>query len=116
MNFFGIESSSRNLSVGLLKDDCFSELHAEKINDTSNSLPQLSKKIINDASLSFEDLNAICISIGPGSFTGLRVGMSYAKGISIFQGLSEGLLQNYTLQFLFVNLKPIDHVLLFFFL
>ena len=83
MNLLGIESSSRKLSVGLMKEDIFSELHSEKINDTANSLPLLSKKIINNASLSFENLDAICISAGPGSFTGLRVGMSYAKGIAI---------------------------------
>ena len=83
MNLLGIESSSRKLSIGLMKDDSFSELHSEKINDTANSLPQLTKKIIKSASLSFEDLDAICISAGPGSFTGLRVGMSYAKGIAM---------------------------------
>ena len=83
MNLLGIESSSRKLLVGLMKEDSFSELHSKKINNTANSLPQLSKKIIKNASMSFEDLDAICISSGPGSFTGLRVGMSYAKGIAM---------------------------------
>ena len=83
MILLGIESSSRKLSVGLMKDKIFSELSSEKINDTANSLPILSKQIINKALLSFEELNAICISAGPGSFTGLRIGMSYAKGIAL---------------------------------
>ena len=83
MFLLGIESPSRKLSVGLMKDKIFSELSSEKINDTANSLPILSKQIINKALLSFEDLDAICISAGPGSFTGLRIGMSYAKGIAL---------------------------------
>ena len=83
MILLGIESSSRKLSVGLMKDKIFSELSSEKINDTANSLPILSKQIINKALLSFEDLDAICISACPGSFTGLRIGMSYAKGIAL---------------------------------
>lgn len=83
MILLGIESSSRKLSIGLMKDKIFSELSSEKINDTANSLPILSKQIINKALLSFEDLDAICISAGPGSFTGLRIGMSYAKGIAL---------------------------------
>ena len=83
MILLGIESSIRKLSIRLMKDKIFSELSSEKINDTANSLPILSKQIINKALLSFEDLNAICISAGPGSFTGLRIGMSYAKGIAL---------------------------------
>ena len=83
MNLLGIESSSKKLSVGLMKGTQFTEIHSEKINDTANSLPLLSKKVIKDAQLNFEDLDAICISAGPGSFTGLRVGMSYAKGIAM---------------------------------
>ena len=46
MNLLGIESSSRKLSVGLMKEGSLSELHSKKINDTANSLPLLSKKII----------------------------------------------------------------------
>ena len=83
MNLLGIESSSKKLSVGLMKGKKFTELHSEKINDTANSLPLLSKKVIKEAQLNFEDLDAICISAGPGSFTGLRVGMSYTKGIAM---------------------------------
>ena len=83
MNLLGIESSSKKLSVGLMKGKKFTELHSEKINDTANSLPLLSKKVIKEAQLNFKDLDAICISAGPGSFTGLRVGMSYAKGIAM---------------------------------
>ena len=83
MNLLGIESSSKKLSVGLMKGKKFTELQSEKINDTANSLPLLSKKLIKEAELNFEDLDAICISAGPGSFTGLRVGMSYAKGIAM---------------------------------
>ena len=47
MNLLGIESSSRKLSVGLTIGESFSELHSERINDTANSLPQLSNEIIN---------------------------------------------------------------------
>ena len=34
MNLLGIESSSKKLSVGLMKGKKFTELHSEKINDT----------------------------------------------------------------------------------
>ena len=83
MNLLAIESSSRKLSIGLKKEAKITKLFSDKINDSANSLPVLSEKIIKDASLSFQDLDAICISSGPGSFTGLRVGMSYAKGIAL---------------------------------
>ena len=39
------------------------------------------EEIIKEANISFHDLNAIAVSKGPGSYTGLRIGVSSAKGL-----------------------------------
>jgi len=45
-------------------------------------LPAAVDEVLDAAGASFSDLSAIAVAIGPGSFTGLRVGLSYAKGIA----------------------------------
>jgi tRNA threonylcarbamoyladenosine biosynthesis protein TsaB len=54
--------------------------HAEKVFDLVDS-------VIKNAGISFKSLGTIAISAGPGSFTGLRIGMSAAKGIAFGAGL-----------------------------
>lgn len=49
--------------------------HAEK-------LLQLVDEVFEKAGLSFGDLDAVAVSQGPGSYTGLRIGVSTAKGIA----------------------------------
>jgi tRNA threonylcarbamoyladenosine biosynthesis protein TsaB len=39
------------------------------------------RKLMQDSGRSMQDLNAVGVSIGPGSYTGLRIGLSTAKGI-----------------------------------
>ena len=43
--------------------------------------------IISKSSLSVYDIGAISVCLGPGSFTGLRIGMSFAKGICLARNI-----------------------------
>ncbi len=45
------------------------------------------EQILADASLSLRELDGIAVSIGPGSFTGLRIGLGTAKGLCYATGL-----------------------------
>ena len=49
--------------------------------DHASWLHMAVKKVISDAGLGVKDLEAIAVTIGPGSYTGLRVGLSAAKGL-----------------------------------
>jgi tRNA threonylcarbamoyladenosine biosynthesis protein TsaB len=42
--------------------------------------------LLNDSGLTVSDMDGIAVSIGPGSFTGLRIGVSTAKGLSYASG------------------------------
>ena len=56
------------------------------------------------AGLGFEALDAIAVSSGPGSYTGLRIGMSYAKGLAT--GLNVPIIPVPTLASMTHGLKP----------
>ena len=49
-------------------------------NSHSSLITSLVEEALKDAGLGIKDMNAICVSMGPGSYTGLRIGVSTAKG------------------------------------
>lgn len=53
-------------------------LHAERLVQMINSL-------LDSLSVTYANLDAVAVSMGPGSFTGLRIGLSVAKGIAFGQ-------------------------------
>lgn len=78
-----IETATKNCSVSIAKngitvltkeyaDDGFS--HAEKLH-------VFIEEVLKETNTNFQELEAVAVSKGPGSYTGLRIGVSAAKGI-----------------------------------
>ena len=78
-----IETATTNCSVALAKDGITIAIIEE--NDKNYSHSERLHVYINDvlakANISLNDLDAIAVSKGPGSYTGLRIGVSAAKGL-----------------------------------
>jgi len=49
-------------------------------------LATMVREVMQAAGLAFDDLDRIGVTVGPGSFTGLRVGVAFAKGLSAALG------------------------------
>ncbi len=61
-------------------------LHTAKTH--SERLMPMILQLLENAGLCFADLNAVAVASGPGSFTGLRIGMATAKGIAQVRNLT----------------------------
>ncbi|MDC1357183.1 tRNA (adenosine(37)-N6)-threonylcarbamoyltransferase complex dimerization subunit type 1 TsaB [Pseudomonadota bacterium] len=79
-----IESSFSNLSIALLaKDRLIDKLFIPIKNELSEIIIPTIKNFLIDNSITFENISFITIGCGPGSFTGIRVVIAAAKGITI---------------------------------
>jgi tRNA threonylcarbamoyladenosine biosynthesis protein TsaB len=77
-----INTAFETASVSLTNDDEIineAESHSQK--DHASFLEPAIKKICNDAQIHLNVLNAVSVINGPGSYTGLRVGLSSAKAL-----------------------------------
>jgi len=77
-----IETATKNCSVALAKEGktiLYKEI-AEEGYSHAERLHVFIEEIIKEAGITFQDLIAIAVSQGPGSYTGLRIGVSAAKG------------------------------------
>ena len=78
-----IETATKNCSVALAKEGktigC--KEMAEEGYSHAERLHVFIEEIIKEAGIALKDLSAIAVSQGPGSYTGLRIGVSAAKGL-----------------------------------
>lgn len=83
MYILNIETSTKNCSVSLSKQGEIVVLKevTEQNFSHSEKLHLFIDEIIKQAEISYKDLLAVALSQGPGSYTGLRIGTSTAKGL-----------------------------------
>jgi tRNA threonylcarbamoyladenosine biosynthesis protein TsaB len=82
----GLETSTAIASLGLVAGGRIVATLSHRATSHGASLPGAVDEILARAGLRLNDLSAIAVGIGPGSFTGLRIGLSYAKGVAMASG------------------------------
>ena len=78
-----IETATKNCSVALAKEGktILCKEIAEEGYSHAERLHVFIEVVIKETGITFQDLSAIAVSQGPGSYTGLRIGVSAAKGL-----------------------------------
>ena len=83
MKILALESSAVACSVCLTEDE---ELIAEAYENSglthSVTLLPMAEEMLKNCGVKLEDVDVVAVAAGPGSFTGLRIGVSAAKGLA----------------------------------
>ena len=89
MYILNIETATKNCSVSLAKngETILCKEIAEQGYSHAEKLHVFIEGILNETGIGTNDLNGIAVSKGPGSYTGLRIGVSSAKGLCYALGI-----------------------------
>lgn len=83
MNLLAIDTSTDYLSVALMKNGKIAgRFHKKKAMAHSTLAVPVIDKVLRRARLKAGGIDCFAVSIGPGSFTGLRIGVSVVKGLA----------------------------------
>ncbi len=83
MKILAFESSAKAASVAALCDGALLAEYTQNSGQThSRTLMQMAEDLLRNCNLTAQDIDAVAVAAGPGSFTGVRIGVAAAKGFA----------------------------------
>ncbi|WP_152504021.1 tRNA (adenosine(37)-N6)-threonylcarbamoyltransferase complex dimerization subunit type 1 TsaB [Labrenzia sp. THAF82] len=90
MRVLAIDTALANCAAAVLDDGadtaCFEACMEEIGRGHAEALMDMIGEVMAETSTAFADLDRVVVTVGPGSFTGLRVGLSVARGFGLVLG------------------------------
>ncbi|HEU5311605.1 MAG TPA: tRNA (adenosine(37)-N6)-threonylcarbamoyltransferase complex dimerization subunit type 1 TsaB, partial [Candidatus Eisenbacteria bacterium] len=91
----GIDTAAPDGSVALAADGRAVAVEPLLPREHSSGLSLAVERLLASRSIGLRDLTGIAVSQGPGSFTGLRIGLAWAKGLALGRGLPLALVSSH---------------------
>ena len=84
MNILAIDSTADNLIVAVIQQKTeYVNVLCKQRNQTSATLCGYVDEVLSRAGITFDEVDAYACNIGPGSFTGIRIGVATVKGYQL---------------------------------
>lgn len=79
-----IDTATRSISLALADErTLLAEFTWQSENNHTTELAPAVERMLTGAAVTPKDLTAVAVAIGPGSFTGVRIGLGFAKGLAL---------------------------------
>ena len=88
MIIIGIETATERLSASILiENEQILERHKDSHSSHCELLTGFILELVNEANITMDEIDCVAVSVGPGSFTGLRIGIATAMGLAYGLGI-----------------------------
>ncbi len=83
MNILALDTTTSACSVALWADEAVVSRSVMMERGHAEALLPMVRDVLNEASRAFPEIDALAVTIGPGAFTGLRIGLAAARGMAL---------------------------------
>lgn len=110
MKILALDTTANTSSVALLENESLIGIYTVNTKNThSETLLPMIKHLLETLRLTNDDIDAYAVSNGPGSFTGVRIGVSTVKGLAF--GKNKPCVEVSTIEALAQNLEGFDGII-----